>query len=70
MDKVTIFRPKLIVAQEISLSWLRLPTCTDKILVPQYSIFNPYTDYGSGRIILGQVLNLSGCAEIDFWGLR
>jgi len=51
MDKVTIFRPKLIVAQEISLSWLRLPTCTctDKILVPQYSIFNLYTDSRSGR---------------------
>ena len=59
-----IFRPKHIIAQQISnilLSRLLLQLVQIKYqLMPQYSIFNPYIDSGRGRIIVGQNLDLSG----------
>ena len=64
-----IFRPKHIIAQQISnilLRGLLLQLVQIKYqLMPQYSIFNPYIDSGRGRIIVGQDLDLSGYAEID-----
>ena len=58
-----IFRPKHIIAQQISnilLSGLLLQLVQIKYqLMPQYSIFNPYIDSGRGRIIVGQDLDLS-----------
>ena len=59
-----IFRPKHIIAQQISnilLSGLLLQLVQIKYQsMPQYSIFNPYIDSGRGRIIVGQDLDLSG----------
>ena len=64
LNGACIFRPKHIIAQQISnilLSGLLLQLVRIKYqLMPQYSIFNPYIDSGRGRIIVGQDLNLSG----------